>query len=955
MGVLNQTEDEAILCKERGNEAFKSGSYEDAICLYTEALSIDENHKETAVFYKNRAAAYLKMSEFELADRDCKSSLALVASDPKTMFRRAQALEGLGKVEEAYKSAKDAWNVDPGNKELQGMLERLHGLVQERLTQHSMTSNKVQKMTQIAFDFNSDLEKRRTAMNNILVLSRQPVAIEILFKDGVLGQIKRLTKVEKDAEVQLAAIRIVGEICHKSAERTRAALLDSQLGIEWFHKVLDSRNEEQVTAAQHCMQTILNAFSGMDNKPDSKPHKVLVDENEKDIDNLLTYLLYAISDPRISGMGRDAVMELVTRNVHYTALAWAEKFVEKDGLRRLLDVCSELEEYKYESAMDITPSSRTIAAACLARVFENMYYDEVRGKFMVKIDEYIKDKLLCPDLESKVRVTVALTSLLTGPLDVGNQILSKEGILQMVLMMAQMDEDVLQQKVAAECLVAAASKKDKAKAIMTQGIDILKKLYQSKNDAIKIRALVGLCKLGSSGGHDASIRPFADGSTQKMAGACRRFLVKPGKDRDIRKWAAEGLSYLTLDADVKEMLIDDRPAIQALIELAKVGDQSVLYGVVTTFVNLCNAYEKEEMVPEMLELAKFAKHHIPEEHELDDPDFISKRVTILGEEGITSALVALSKTESDNSKELIARVFNALCNQQELRGKIVQQGGAKVLLTLALNGTEKGKRQAAQGLSRIGITMNPQVAFSGQRMLEVVRPLVSQLHADFTALENFEALMALCNLASMDESVRKRIIREQGMSRIELFLMEDHLLLRRAAAQVICNLVMSEDIVKMHEGANDRVKFLCLLCEEEDEETAMAAAGALAMLTSVSEKCCAKVFDPSSWLDILHTLIANPSPGVQHRGVAVIYNVINCSSELAENIFDTDIMQLLMGLSQLPDDTRAKARAMALECLKLAEKKRLIEKNEGPLQPEPIPDVFKEAELARLEEEEAVE
>lgn len=952
-GVFNNTEDEAVVSKEKGNEAFKAGNYEEAITLYTEALTIDEGHKEKAVFYKNRAAAYLKLQEFDLADRDCKAALALVASDPKTMFRRAQALEGLGKMEEAYKSAKDAWNVDPSNKELQRMLERLHALVQERVTEHHMTANKVEKMMEIAFDFAAELDKRRTAMNNILVLCRQPVATDILFKQGVFVQIKRLTKVEKDDELCLAAIRIVGELCTKNVDRTKEALLDTQLGIEWFHRVLDSKMEERVTAAQHCMQAVLNAFSGMDNKPDSKPSKVLCEENEKDIDNLLTYLLYAISDPRISGLGRDAVMELVTRNVHYTTLSWAEKFVERDGLRRLLDVCSELEEYKYESAMDITPSSRTIAAACLARVYENMYYDAARERFMVKIDEYAKDKLLCPDLESKVRVTVALTSLLTGPLDVGNSILSREGILQMVLVMAQMEDDELQQKVAAECLVAAASKKDKAKAIMNQGVDILKKLYQSKNDGIKIRALVGLCKLGSSGGHDASIRPFSDGSTTKMAGACRRFLVKPGKDRDIRKWAAEGLSYLTLDAEVKEMLIEDRAAIQALIELTKTGDQSVLYGVVTTFVNLCNAYEKEELVPEMIELAKFAKHHIPEEHELDDPDFVSKRVCVLGEEGITTALVALSKTESDNSKELIARVFNAICNLPELRGKIVQQGGAKVLLQMALAGTEKGKRQAAQALSRIAITMNPEVAFPGQRVLEVVRPLIGQLHADYTALENFEALMALCNLASMNENVRKRIIREQGMSRIEMYLMEDHLMLRRAAAQCICNLVLSEDIVQMHEGANDRVKFLALLCEEEDEETALAAAGALAMLTSVSEKCCAKMFDPLSWLDILHTLIANPSAGVQHRGIVIIYNIINSSDELAERIFDTDIMQLMMGLSQLPDDSRAKAREVALQCLKLAEKRKLIVKNEEPPKAEEVmePDVFKEAEeLARQEE-----
>lgn len=86
---------------------------------------------------------------------------------------------------------------------------------------------------------------------------------------------------------------------------------------------------------------------------------------------------------------------------------------------------------------------------------------------------------------------------------------------------------------------------------MKQGVNILKKLYQSKEDAIRVRALVGLCKLGASGGTDATIRPFADGATKKLAEACRRFLINPAKDRDMRRWAAEGLSYLTLDADVK--------------------------------------------------------------------------------------------------------------------------------------------------------------------------------------------------------------------------------------------------------------------------------------------------------------------------------------------------------------------------------------------------------------------
>ena len=133
----------------------------------------------------------------------------------------------------------------------------------------------------------------------------------------------------------------------------------------------------------------------------------------------------------------------------------------------------------------------------------------------------------------------------------------------MMLGMAQTD-DKIQQMVAAEALIAASAKKKDASMILRevntkknlvksilvlililylQGVDILKQLYKSKDDQIKVRALVGLCKLSSSSGHDASLRPFAEGSSMKLAEACRRILINPGKDKDMRRWAAEGKNY----------------------------------------------------------------------------------------------------------------------------------------------------------------------------------------------------------------------------------------------------------------------------------------------------------------------------------------------------------------------------------------------------------------------------
>ncbi|XP_011163393.1 protein unc-45 homolog B [Solenopsis invicta] len=909
--------------KEKGNEEFNKGNWSEALSHYTTALKlVNEDNAEKAVYYKNRAAAYLKLRDYEKVVKDCDDALKICCNDPKALFRRCQALEALERFEEAYRDARNIILCDPNNKVIQPIAMRLHEIVQERHKENSRISTKVSQMLDLAFNVNTDKEKRETAMNNLLVLARERAGAEEIFKGQAIPKIAQLVKVEKNDEVICSAIRIIGELCKNNISRTESIIKD--LGLPWCLEMMNSTSTERVNASQYCLQNILNAYSGMDNKPDSKPDKALCEAHKKEIDTILSCLLYSITNRTITGLARDAIIEITMRNIHYTALDWAERFVELRGLQRLMEVASEMEEYKYESSMDITSSTRTITSVCLAKIYENMYYDAAKEKFSNAIDEFIKDKLLSPDIESKVRVVVAITTLLLGPLDVGNAVVAKEGILEMILVMAGTD-DVLQQKVACECIVAAATKKDKANAIINQGVNILKKLYQSKDDSIRVRALVGLCKLGSSGGTDATVKPFAEGATKKLAEACRRFLTK--KDKDMRKWAVEGLSYLTFDAEVKEKLIEDQQAVQAMIELAKTGDQSILYGVVTTLVNLCNAYDKQELIPEMIELAKFAKHHIPQEHELDDVDFVNKRLCALAKADVTSALVSLAKTDSQNSKELIARVFNAICSQQEVRGMIVQQGGAKALLPLALDGTDKGKKQASQALARLTITINPEVAFPGQRIMEVVRPFINLLNPECSALENFEALMALCNLAGVNDSVRNRILKEGGFQKIEAYMYEDHYMLKRAATEVINNLIMSDEVIHYFEQENDRVKYLVILCQDEDEVTCMAAAGGLAMLTPRSVKACEKIFDSKDWLESLHFLLANPNSELQHRGVVIVLNMIRSTKDVAAKLIETDIMELLMALSKNDTVENQKIKELASTALEAAAKWKLIKKN----------------------------
>lgn len=54
------------------------------------------------------------------------------------------------------------------------------------------------------------------------------------------------------------------------------------------------------------------------------------------------------------------------------------------------------------------------------------------------------EQLQTPGMDSKVRVVVAVTTLLLGPLDVGSSIIGKEGVLEMILVMANSGEFLMQ-------------------------------------------------------------------------------------------------------------------------------------------------------------------------------------------------------------------------------------------------------------------------------------------------------------------------------------------------------------------------------------------------------------------------------------------------------------------------------------------------------------------------------
>lgn len=242
--------------KEKGNEAFQKGNWEEALSHYTNGLKITQDETaEKAVFYKNRAAVYLKQKDYEKVIKDCDEALKITPSDPKALFRRCQAYEALGKYEEAYRDARFVVNSDPSNKAIQPILARLFEIVEERLRQNSRTSAKVSQMFDVAFNLESDKEKRAAALNNLLVLSRERAGAEVMFKDGIITKILKLLKIEKNNdEIITSSIRIIAELCKNNVEHTEISI--REIGIPWFLEMINSNNEERVNAAQYCMQVI---------------------------------------------------------------------------------------------------------------------------------------------------------------------------------------------------------------------------------------------------------------------------------------------------------------------------------------------------------------------------------------------------------------------------------------------------------------------------------------------------------------------------------------------------------------------------------------------------------------------------------------------------------------------------------------------------------------------------
>ncbi|ORX89872.1 hypothetical protein K493DRAFT_410187 [Basidiobolus meristosporus CBS 931.73] len=121
---------EAIGEKDRGNEHFKKGEYEQAIQYYSRSIELDPLN---AVFPINRAMAYLKLQRYPEAEKDCTLGLGIDPNNLKALWRRGIARRHMAKLSEAKQDLEKALKIEASNQAVKNEL---------RLTTEALKSQK---------------------------------------------------------------------------------------------------------------------------------------------------------------------------------------------------------------------------------------------------------------------------------------------------------------------------------------------------------------------------------------------------------------------------------------------------------------------------------------------------------------------------------------------------------------------------------------------------------------------------------------------------------------------------------------------------------------------------------------------------------------------------------------------------------------------------------------------
>lgn len=107
-------EDPLQTMKEQGNEYFRLNKFDDAVRMYGKGIDMAPDSAASYLLYGNRAQCYLKLGQWDKAEKDSTTCVQMNRTYSKGFYRRAQARKKLGKLLEARADLEAVIALTPG-------------------------------------------------------------------------------------------------------------------------------------------------------------------------------------------------------------------------------------------------------------------------------------------------------------------------------------------------------------------------------------------------------------------------------------------------------------------------------------------------------------------------------------------------------------------------------------------------------------------------------------------------------------------------------------------------------------------------------------------------------------------------------------------------------------------------------------------------------------------------
>ncbi|KAI9357855.1 armadillo-type protein [Pilaira anomala] len=637
-------------------------------------------------------------------------------------------------------------------------------------------------------------------------------------------------------------------------------------------------------------------------------------------------------DPRVESFQR-----------HLSALEGADtahirSFVSSTDFVSVLTACG---------TVDTPPRVKSLAFMILTKLFNPSSSEKY--PFTYIIEQCAACFAHCIDQgknDAKLLAYNTLIAIFQTSMTVGSAILCQEGTVEEMMDVVEFETLPVQLAVA-QLLTIASSDKSCRKQILKYAVNWLVNMAgRSKTDPqLKAAAGTALTKLKAQPDDDETVKKEEEQPVESLEETMKRMhltneslvdslqhiIKSKSSDASLLLNAVEGLAYACLKPEIKDKLGKDPEFLKCLSTLAlsttnhaDANSNPLLFGIGTIFSNLTMYRpvmdEQQKQMKKLRDLANAKQQQAaggPAKEDENDPrendDAVEARIKLCIQNGAALALMVLSKNTSVNLRAVAAQTYFNLVTPQSVRGQLLQQGIVKALLPLS-----RSDIVASQALAKLAITADPRLAFQGDMVLDLVRPFLELCKDTTSQLRQFEGLMALTNLASVDDRVRLMIEDADGMSVFENLQLSNNDMVQRAATEMVCNMTFCDPVFERYsdpERSQNRIRLLMILSDSEDPATRRAASGALAILANSPGTCDMILKVDKCYERIARWVEPEETVDVQHRGVEIIRCLIAHKKDVVADLVKEHVDKKLVLL--VKNCQVQVVRSAAMEVLKL--------------------------------------